>query len=360
MSRRTPTKPARVAVDLMGADQGPEVVARGALQSLKEEEGVELVLIGDRRRLESLLDAEKLKPGEGPVEVIHTDEVAAPNLPASTYAAQRGTSLAIAARLVREGKVDAMVSAGATKAICATAIVGLGRLPGIKRPALSTLFPTVKKPVLMLDVGATVDAAPDVLYQFGVMGSAYMREAIGRENPRVGLLSIGEEAGKGNSVVQKTFELFEASDLNFVGNAEGRDLVKGEFDVIVCDAFVGNSMLKFGENLCRVMLDMLGKEFAATPYERLVAKLLGPSFRRVRRRVDGEEWGGAPLLGLKGVCVVSDTSSNDKAIKNAIHTAVWTLRLGVTSILEREVAAHQPPERVASTPGAGATPMPQE
>jgi len=298
---------------------GPRPLLHGAILASREYD-VRILLVGRGDRLERRL--KKYGEFHNPrLEIVHATDVVGMGEKPMDAVRRRDASVNVAARLVRDGHAEALVSAGNTGATKAAATLTIGRLKGVKRPALATLFPTQNQPTLLLDVGATPDCRPEFLQQFAIMGSAYMRNVMGLKRPRVGLLSIGEEEGKGNMLVQDAYKLLAKTHLNFVGNAEGRDIVRGTFDVIVCDGFVGNSMLKFGEGLALMVLKLLKAELTSNPVNMLLATALGPAFTRFKKRVDYEEWGGAPLLGIDGACIVGHGSSSEKAVKNAIRTA---------------------------------------
>lgn len=312
---------ARIAVDAMGGDYAPGEIVAGALRA-QAELGVEILLVGDPLQIEALMKQQnaslqlEIVPAEGIIEM-HEE-------PLSGLRRKPKASINVAMDLVKQGRADAVVSAGHSGAAMAAALLRLGRLKGIDRPAIGTVLPTVdaSKSVLILDVGANVDCRPKFLEQFAVMGSVYSQFVLGVDTPKVGLLNIGEESSKGNELALRTYELLEGNrNITFVGNAEGRDVLSGHFDVIVCDGFVGNVVLKFAEAVGEVLLQILREELPRGWRGRLGALLLKPNLRRIKQRVDHAEHGGGLLLGVDGVCIISHGSSQAPSIFNAIRLA---------------------------------------
>jgi glycerol-3-phosphate acyltransferase PlsX len=338
----------KIALDAMGADRGPRVLIHGALDAVKEWDGFEVLLVGREKHLTRLL--RRFGEHNNPrLTVVHAADVAGMDEKPAAAFKRKDTSVNVAARLVREGKADALVSAGNTGATKAAALFGMGRLKGIKRPALATLFPTNDKPTLLLDVGATLENKPEFLYQYAVMGNAYARDVLGRKKPRVAVLSIGEEEGKGTESVVETCNLLRNSHLNFCGNAEGRDIPKGTFDVVVCDGFTGNSMLKISEGTATLLFELLSNELRATPLQAILARLLKPAFRRFKKKLDWAEWGGAPLLGVNGACIVGHGSSCNRAVKNAIRAGVEIVRANVNKHIIAELESLESLQRGAGS-----------
>jgi len=313
----------RIALDAMGGDLGPAVTVDGAILALERTEH-EIVLVGDQSVLRSLLAAQGVRNRR--IHVAHASQVVGMHERAKDSLRKSDSSIAAAMRLVKAGEADAVVSAGHTGAAVAAAIMTWRSLPGIHRPAIAWTIPARETPSVLLDVGATVNCKPIHLYQFAVMGSAFVERVLGVENPRVGLLNIGEEATKGNEVTFQAAHLLEKSHLNFQGNAEGRDVVAGHFNVLVCDGFVGNIILKFAEALAEWLIASLKGEVTKSALATLGALAMKPVFRNFRKRIDYAEYGGAPLLGLNGVCIICHGSSNAKAISNAIRVAGETAR----------------------------------
>ncbi|MDI6703150.1 MAG: phosphate acyltransferase PlsX [bacterium] len=312
----------RIAVDAMGGDNAPRAIIEGVIAYLKEEKkDREIILVGDEevvKRELSLYSVDGLPISIEPSkEVIEMEES-----PAKAIRTKKRSSIVIATNLVRDKKADALVSAGNTGAVMGACFMSLGRLKGILRPAIATLLPTLRTPSVLLDVGANVDCKPQHLFQFAVMGSVYARYVLKKEKPKVGLLSIGEERTKGNGLVFSAHKLIEDSRLlNFIGNVEGRDIVNGKVDVIVCDGFVGNIVLKFGESFAEMIMHELKEEFSRNLLLKIGSFLVRSGFRRFRKRVDYSEYGGAPLLGIDGVCIICHGSSGALAIKNGVNVA---------------------------------------
>ncbi|MEM9976452.1 MAG: phosphate acyltransferase PlsX [Cyanobacteria bacterium P01_D01_bin.2] len=320
---------ARIAVDAMGGDYAPAEIVAGAIRA-KEELDVEVFLVGDPEKIKnSVADPDSLSrieivPAEGTIEM-HEE-------PLSALRKKRKASINVAMDMVKKGRADAVVSAGHSGAAMAAALLRLGRIKGIDRPAIGAVFPTViaGRPVLILDVGANVDCRPKFLEQFALMGSVYSEYAFGAKNPRVGLLNIGEEPSKGNDVaVQVHQTLSESSTINFVGNAEGRDVLSGQFDVIVCDGFVGNVLLKFAEAVGEAAMNILREELPRGILGKLGVLILKGNLKRIKQRLDHAEHGGALLLGVNGVAVISHGSSNAPSIFNAIRLSKEAVDNGV-------------------------------
>lgn len=307
-----------VAVDAMGGDYAPQEIVRGAVTAARE--GLaDIILVGDTPRLEAELLS--LYPPDN-VEIVHAEQVIAMDEPpAMALRRKREASIVIATHLVKAGRAAAVVSAGNTGAQMAAGLLILGRSGKIKRPAIATMMPSNKGPVLLLDVGANVDCRPENLYEYALMGDLYATRVMGINNPRIGLLNIGTEACKGNEATQAAYNLLQSAPLNFIGNIEGRDILKGEADVIVCDGFVGNIILKFGEGMAQTLFAMLGQQVKYSIRNRLGAILLLPALQGLKKQIDYTEYGGAPLLGLQGISIICHGSSNASTIKNAIKVA---------------------------------------
>ena len=309
-----------IALDAMGGDRGSEDIVLGALQAVKEAD-LYVSLFGDEKKLVAILKGS----GQGNsdrINIVHTTQVIGMGeSPIESIRRKTDSSVVVAFDRLRAGEVDAVVSAGNSGATMAAAVRSLGRLKGIARPGIASILPTLKKPVVMMDVGANVDCRPKHLFQFGLMAAAFSEVIIGNSRPRVGVLSIGEEQGKGNTLVRKTDELFRNSSLNYVGNIEGGDTFKGDVDVIACDGFVGNVCLKISEGLAEAMTTMLRTEINNSLLAKAGYLLSRGAFARFKKRIDYAEYGGAPLLGLKGTGIVCHGRSNAVAIKNAIFVA---------------------------------------
>lgn len=320
----------------MGGDHAPGVVVEGAIAAAREF-GVEVVLVGQKTAVEQELA--KHDPAGLSLSVVHTEEVVGMEEHAAAALRQkRQSSIAVGVSLVREGQADAFVSAGNSGAVMASALFGLGRIKGIERPALGTVYPTTTGKCFIIDAGANADCKPEYLLQFAVMGSAYMERVFGVARPRVGLLSNGEEETKGNGLVQECHPLLKASGLNFIGNVEGKDIPLGTADVVVCDGFAGNVAIKLSEGLASAIFDILKKELTADIVSKLAALVLKPAFRRIKKRLDYAEYGGAPLLGVNGITIIAHGRSNALAIKNAVRVAKQAVDQNLVEAIRAGVA----------------------
>lgn len=311
----------RIAIDAMGGDHAPGPEVEGALRAARSL-GIQVILVGRQDAIKAEL-AKFRDAAELPVRIVHASEVVTmEDSAAKAMRNKRDSSIRVATRLVRDGEADGVVSAGNTGAVMAVAKTVLGMIPGVERPALASPFPTVKgKPALMIDVGANVDCTPKMLAQFAIMAEIYSRLIFRTVRPRVGVLSIGEEAHKGNELTKTAAQLLRNLPLNFIGNVEGRDLYTGHADVIVCDGFIGNVALKVSEGLVDVIKHLLKESLSATITSQIGYVLSRSAFQDFRKRVDYSEYGGVPLLGVKGVCIICHGRSNENAIKNAIRVA---------------------------------------
>jgi len=310
-----------IALDAMGGDHAPRSNVEGAVQFAREY-GVGVYLVGDESVLKKELDRFNIK--DLPVKIVHAEEVIEMDEPpSSAVRRKRKSSMYVAGKLVREGKAQAFVSAGNTGAAMAISKFVVGAAEGIERPGIAVAFPTKKgKPTVLIDVGANVDSRPKHLVYFAVMGHTYVKEILkSSDNPKVGILSIGEEEGKGNDLVKDTYPLLKMTGLNFVGNAEGRDIFTGDFDVIVCDGFVGNVVLKTSESLGTIIVDMIKQEVKKSLISKIGAALMLPALKRFKKKADYAEYGGAPLLGTTGTCIITHGSADARAIKNALKVA---------------------------------------
>jgi len=325
----------KIAVDAMGGDQAPKVIVQGAVAAAREY-GQPLILVGDESAVRAELKL--LNPPPGLIEVHHCSEVAGMDEePAVVLRKKRDASVRVAFDLVKAGLAQGAVSAGNSGATLAVGTIVLGRLPGVERPGIAGVFPTLTGWTVVIDVGANVDCKPSFLYQFGLLAQAYVQVVMGIENPKIGLLSIGEEDGKGNELVRHAHDLFRRGTMNFIGNVEGRDIFPGVADVVVCDGFVGNVVLKLSEGMAESIGTMLKRELQAGWLSRVGTLLAYGAFRRFKRRVDYAEFGGAPLLGIKGVGIISHGGSSPKAIKNAIRTAGEMIRGRVCERIEESL-----------------------
>jgi glycerol-3-phosphate acyltransferase PlsX len=332
-----------IAVDAMGGDHAPKAEVDGAIRAARSL-GVKIILVGKQEILRKEL-AQHENVGELPIEIQHASEhITMEDSAAKAVRTKRDSSIRVAARLVRDGVAQGVVSAGNTGAVMATAKMVQGMLPGVDRPALASAFPTLKgSPVVVVDVGANVDCSPRMLAQFAVMGEIYSRVIFRKQRPRVGLLSIGEEEHKGNELTRTATPLLKALPIDFVGNVEGGDIFAGDTDVIVCDGFVGNVALKVGEGLVDMIYQMLRDSLEATITRKIGYVLSRAAFHDFKKRLDYSEHGGAPLLGIKGVCIITHGRSNANAIKNAIRVAAELAGGKINERIEAELSnSHLP------------------
>ncbi|MFA5096831.1 MAG: phosphate acyltransferase PlsX [Candidatus Omnitrophota bacterium] len=309
----------KIVVDAMGGDYAPGVVIEGTLKAVKEY-GAEVILVGDEARINPLL--EKAHYAGPNITVVHAAEtIQMSEHPALSVRRKRNSSIVVGVNLIKEGKAAAFFSAGNTGAVVCAATLGLGLIPGVERPGIAIVTPTLKGISLIIDVGANIDPKPTQLLQYGIMGDVYSRTILNKTNPSVGLLNIGEEEAKGTEFIRETHELLQKSKLNFKGNVEGKDLFTGKVDVIVCDGFVGNVALKVSESAAEVMQVFLKRYLLSNPMGKLGMLFLLPGLKRFKKELDYTEYGGAPLLGVNGVTIIGHGRSNVKAIKNAIRVA---------------------------------------
>jgi glycerol-3-phosphate acyltransferase PlsX len=322
----------KIAVDAMGGDHAPREVVRGAVQAAQEMD-LPVVLVGREELLRNELRS--LGAGEEKIEVVHASEVVEMcEVPGVAIRKKKHSSIRVGLNLVAEGDVSAFVSAGNSGAVMAGALYVLRKIRGIDRPAITATIPTPTGPIVLIDAGANVGCKPAHLLQFGFMGDAYARKILGIPHPRIGVVSIGEEDSKGTDLTRETGALFRRTGLNFVGNVEGRDFFAGKADVFVCDGFVGNVALKTMEGMASALGHFLKDEIGKSALAKLGVLLAGGAIRQVKKRLDYTEYGGAPLLGVKGGVVICHGASDAKAIKNAIFSAGSLHRCGV----EEEIA----------------------
>ncbi len=319
----------KIAVDAMGGDFGHCVLLDGAIQAARKWE-VEIFLVGDQDLINLELGNHNLQGLK--IYVKHAPEVIEMDESASAFRKKRGSSIRVATELVKRGEADAVISAGNTGAAMASAKILLGSLKGVERPAIATILPTIKGIALLLDAGANVDCKPHHLFQFAVMGSIYSKDILGIENPKVGLLNIGEEESKGNVLTKETFKRLKNGGLNFIGNVEGKDLYSGKVDVVVCDGFTGNIALKISESVAEMISKYFQQEIPKKFLWKLGYLMMKPCFKNFKKMVDYDEYGGAPLLGINGVCIICHGRSGAKAIKNAIRVT--------TDFIQRKVNNH--------------------
>ncbi len=341
--------PSVIALDALGSDRAPKPEIEGAILAARQY-GVRVLLVGPEDVVKAELDRHPAA-ARLPIEVVHASEFITMEDKVEAIRAKRDSSMRVGLRMVREDQAAGFVTAGNTGAAMATAKVVLGAVPGLDRPALAAVFPTAPgNPAMLLDVGANVDCTAQNLEQFAVMGDIYFRAMFGEmfgkrsgtAGPRVGLLSIGEEESKGNDLTREAFQLLKQLPLNFVGNVEGRDLFNGKVDVIVADGFVGNVALKISEGVSNLVRTALKESLKATITRQFGALLSRSAFIDFKKRLDHTEYGGAPLLGVKGVCIITHGSSNANAIKNAVRVAAEFSERGVNERIERGLAAVRP------------------
>jgi glycerol-3-phosphate acyltransferase PlsX len=345
-----------IALDAVGSDKAPEPEVRGAILACRALP-VRVHLVGPEAELRDLLD-ELLENEDLPIVIDHASErIGMDEKAVAAVRSKRDSSLRVGLKLVHDGKAAGFVTAGNTGAAMATAKMVLGAMPGVDRPALATPMPTSKgNPCVLLDVGANVDCKAHNLEQFAVMGEMYARSVLKIAKPRVGLLSIGEEETKGNELTREAFPLLKALPINFIGNVEGRDIFNGHADVIVCDGFVGNVALKTSEGIGRFVRDVLRESLNQTVTAQVGALLSRRAFNDFRRRLDYTEYGGAPLMGVRGICIIGHGSSNDNAIFNGIRVAYEFAKAGTNQRIEAELARRPKPAPHASAPAAAAPP----
>ena len=328
----------KIALDAMGGDHAPQVTVEGAIETLKEHPDIEIILVGDTSRIEKELQGKKRFPKDR-LHLRHASEVISMDeSPSYALRRKKDSSIKRAMELHKAGEAQAVVSAGHSGVAMALALFVLGKVPGVDRPAIAASLPTLKKPFVLIDAGANVDCKPSNILEFAYMGTAYFRAVFGIENPRVALLSIGEEDTKGNELTKEAFKLLKASGLNFKGNIEGKDLFIGDADVIVCDGFIGNVVLKLSEGLAEVIMKMLKREISDISTGRIAYLLMKPALRRFKKKTDYAEYGGAPLLGINGTCIISHGRSSAKAIKNALLVAYNLAKTGLHRTISEELS----------------------
>jgi glycerol-3-phosphate acyltransferase PlsX len=331
----------RVALDAMGGDHAPAATVDGALKAVHESRKITVILVGNASEIRKELKTRKYSPSS--IQVVNASQVVEMDEPPLTaLKKKKDSSIRVAVDLVKSGHADAMVSAGNSGAVMATALLLLGKLHGVERPAIATVMPTLKGLFVLIDAGANVDCKSVHLLQFAIMGQAYAKSIFGIRSPKVGLLGIGEEDAKGNELTKKAFQLLKQSGINFIGNIEGKSIFMGDADVVVCDGFVGNIALKISEGLAEAMRKMLKKEISAKTAGKIGYVLMKDAFRNFKKKTDYSEYGGAPLLGISKPCIISHGRSSSKAIKNAIKIAGEFHTKGVLEIISDELSAKIP------------------
>lgn len=309
----------KIALDAMGSDNAPAVDVEGAILGAKEFD-YEIVLVGDKQLIEKELNKHRGVPSN--ISIHHASErIGMHEQPVLSVRRKKDSSIVVLANLAKEKKVDAIVSAGNTGAVVCAVTLKCRLLPRIERAGIGLIMPSLKGTVLLIDGGANVDAKPQHLLQYAIMGSTYSQYILDNKSPKVGLLNVGEEESKGTGFLKETYGLLELSGLNFIGNVEGRDIFIGDCDVIVCDGLVGNVALKVSESVAHVFVELVKREFNSSMLAKFGGLLVKGIFRSLRKRMDYAEYGGAPLLGINGVCIICHGSSTPKAVKNAIRVA---------------------------------------
>lgn len=327
----------KIAIDAMGGDFGPAPIVEGVVQALKEKKFTP-VLVGHKEEIHALLPA-NLKER---IEIIQSTDVIDMSDAATDALKRKESSIYKAVDLVKQKACDAVVSAGHSGATMSLATLRIGRIKGVQRPPLATFMPTKISPkrVLVMDVGANVDCDANNLYQFALMGGAYAKQLLGLENPRVGLLSNGEEDGKGNDITKQAFKMLKDYE-HFIGNVEGNDVFSGDVDVVICDGFIGNILLKTSEGVASLMGSFIKKSAKKSPLSLAGALMMKKVFNSLKKETDYAEYGGAPLIGLKGCAIISHGKSNAKAIKNAIFQAIRYVESGVNEEIERNISLNK-------------------
>ena len=329
----------KIVVDAMGGDHAPEASVEGAVMAAREYE-TEIILTGLSDQIHSILN--RLDPDHHlSIQVVHADEVVEMHdSPSKVLRSKRKSSMKVGLDLVKEGKASAFLSAGNTGAVLAYSTIILRPLKGVDRPAIAIQLPTLKGDAILLDAGANVDCKTNQLFQFGIMGHVFAEYILGKKNPLVGLLSIGEEDGKGNEIVKEAFQMLKASHINFIGNVEGKEVYRGNADVIVCDGFTGNVALKISESLAEMIGSNLKRLFKSNWLSKLGYLLLKPKLDEFKKKVDYSETGGAPLLGVNGVVIIAHGSSSPKAIKNAINRAQELSEKNINAHIQQGIEAN--------------------
>lgn len=327
----------RIAIDAMGGDHAPQSNIDGALAAAAEWKDLEIILVGDQVQIESLLNGQTLPANvsiEHASEVINSDDE-----PVKAVRRKKDASMVVAGRMLKEGRADALISAGNTGALMTTGLLVVGRMEGIERPALAPMIPTLDEVgVLALDLGANMDSKPQHLAQFGLMGSLYRQKVQGIAKPRVGLLNVGVEPGKGNELTKEAFPLLQEMPIHFVGNVEARDVMSGNCDVLVCDGFAGNILLKSIEGTAGAMFSLLKEQFSQSFKSKMGAALLMPQLKALKKKLDYTEAGAAPLLGLSSLVMKSHGSSDGNAIKNAVRQTRIALENELVPSISKEIS----------------------
>lgn len=325
----------KIVVDAMGGDFAPRPIVEGALAAKKAYPNVEIILVGQEQRIKD--EIARLKKDSSGIEIVDAPQVIAMHDPAAnSVRRKRQSSIVVGMEICKQKKADAFVSAGNTGAVVCAAALSLGTLPGIERPGISIVMPTLKDVGIIIDVGANIDPKPIHLLQYAIMADAYLRDILNKENPRIGLMNVGEEESKGTDFLKETFSLMEEGDFNFFGNAEAKDIFAGRCDALICDGFVGNVSLKVMEGAIEVIGEFLKRELRSSLLAKIGLIFMKNSLMNFKKKLDYSEYGGAPLLGINGVVIISHGRSGAHAIKNAIRVAKEEVELKVNEkIVER-------------------------
>lgn len=326
----------RIALDAMGGDFAPAVTIEGAIETVNESEDIEIALVGDESSIKRELSGKRYPPTR--LQIRHASQIVGMDEPAlAAIRKKKDSSIRRAIELVKSREADAVVSAGHSGVAMAMALLTFGASEGVHRPAIATVMPTLKGPFVLIDAGANVDCDPENLLQFALMGDAYCRTMFNNPEPKIALLSIGEEDTKGNLLTKEAFKLLRGTKMRFIGNIEGKDIFSGNADVVVCDGFTGNIVLKTSEGLAEVIMKMLKRELADGTTGRIGYLLVKPALRNFRKKTDYAEYGGAPLLGINGTCIISHGRSSSKAIRNALKVASEFSKKKVHEIIAEEI-----------------------
>jgi phosphate acyltransferase len=331
-------KKIRIAVDVMSGDNAPEILIKGAFQAVAENNNIEVVLVGKKDLLQKEIDIAKAQNSKNikNIYICHSDEIVEMDeSPAKACKLKPNSSVMLSAKLVADGEADAYISPGNSGATMTASLFHLKRIKGVKRPAIVATMPKLNGHTVLLDVGANVDTTPECIVQFGVMGSIYAEKILKIFSPRVGLLTIGEEEEKGNELTFKSFELLKKANINFIGNVEGKNINDGSCDVVVCDGFVGNVVLKVSEGVASVLIKFFKKSIQKNIFRKMAALLFLPVFAELKRKIDAKEYGGALLLGTNGITIISHGNSRDTAVKNAIKFANFCVQNNLNSEIEK-------------------------
>ncbi len=330
----------KIAIDAMGGDHAPAATVKGILEAAQEWPELKFILVGDSRHIQKYFPEQKTGGDViRRIDILEASEmITNDEEPVKAVRKKKDSSLVRSVELVKQGEADAVISAGNTGAFMTAGLLGLGRIKGIDRPALAPIIPTIDgRGTLILDVGANMDARPQHLLQYAVMGSIYAGKVMGIDQPRVGLLNVGAEGGKGNELTKEAYGRLQELPIHFIGNVEAREVPYGSCDVLVCDGFTGNILLKSLEGMAAGVFEVLKTELTRNILSKLAASMLRPAFRRIKNRMDYAEYGGAPLMGLQGVCIKAHGSSDARAIKNAVTQTKKFIEHGVIDQISREI-----------------------